>query len=450
MGFKPEEILFMPTAGCNLACPHCNVKRSRDVLSTEMAKKFILDCKRHAIKRIGFTGGEPFLAPDFLFSVTGFAAKNGLFFNTIMTNAVWFKNRTRLNKVLKKLFNAGYDGSISVSVDAYHKQDLKKVTLFIKAACSIWRRPDMVSIAYVTGADRVTKKKLQRLAGLLKARLSGFGGTHPVIKSTGNNNSRAGLNLPYHIKIVKIELSPIGKALKLKDPWDGRWFKEDYCKGPGNVFLIEPSGDVKPCCGYANELKEFTIGNIKTDDVAGLMKNIRQNEIICDIFDLGLSGIRGRLKSRGIKFPGKTSNNCFFCRYIMTKVPRKAFLKMKNLFMFFILIMSVLCAGLVCAETTEDYGEYSTPGPGMEERKVNNDVTVLMPKGSKMSKRNETTQIMEGVDEYAAGKFVDVNKRLDKLEKEAAEMKEEISSLKSKLSDIGKSPNEDLPGDAER
>lgn len=123
---------------------------------------------------------------------------------------------------------------------------------------------------------------------------------------------------------------------------------------------------------------------------------------------------------------------------------------MKNPFMLFILIMSVLCAELVCAETTEDYGEYSTPGPGMEERKVNNDVTVLMPKGSKMSKRNKTTQVMEGIDEYAAGKFVDVDARLDKLEEEAAEMREEIDSLKSKLSDIGKSSNEDLPKDAER
>ena len=328
MRFKPEEILFMPTADCNLLCPHCNVKRSKGALSAGLAKKFMLDCKSHGIKRIGFTGGEPFSsAPDFLFSVTEFAAKNGILFNTIMTNAVWFKDICELNRTLQRLFDARYDGSICISVDAYHKQSLKKVALFIKEACSVWRRPDIVSIAYVTGRDRVTKKKLQRLAGLLKARLSGFGGTHPVIKSTGNNNSRAPLKVPYHIKIAKIDLSPVGRALRLKNPWDGRWFKEDYCKGPGNVFLVEPSGDVKPCCGYANELKELTIGNIKKDGLPKLMKNIRQNEIICDIFDLGLQRLRERLRSRGIKFPGKTGNNCFFCHYILTKVPREALLR---------------------------------------------------------------------------------------------------------------------------
>lgn len=299
MGFDPEEILFMPTADCNLVCPHCNVKRSRVALSIETAKKFILDCKRHGIKRIGFTGGEPFLAPDFLFSLTRFAVRKGLLFSAITTNAVWYKNSDNLKKVLTCLFNSGYDGSFVVSVDAYHKQALSKVARFIKAAVDIWRRPDIVSIVYVTGREVATKRKLQRLLKMLPR---------------------------CFIKIAKIDLSPVGKALKLKNPWDGRWFTEDYCKGPGNVFLVEPSGDVKPCCGYANELKEFSIGNIKNDGLPKLMKNIRKNEIICDIFDSGLSRIRERLRSRGIKFPGKTSNNCFFCRYIMTKVPREALL----------------------------------------------------------------------------------------------------------------------------
>jgi len=272
MGFRPKEILFSPTADCNLSCPHCTNEKPKVILSKSTAIKFLRGSKRIGIDRVGFTGGEPFLALNFLCGIAAAAAREGFLFGKIMTNAVWHRDELHLGRTLERLFESGYDGSICVSVDAFHKQNLKKIARFIEMASAIWRRPDIVSIVYVTERESATKKKLHRLAQLLKARLSGFGGTHPVIKSTDNNSGRAGFpalgnrtggvppkrsdgveNLPYHIKIAKIDLSPIGNASKLKDPWNGRWFKEDYCKGPGGVFAVTPSGDVKPCCGYAND-----------------------------------------------------------------------------------------------------------------------------------------------------------------------------------------------------
>lgn len=110
-----------------------------------------------------------------------------------------------------------------------------------------------------------------------------------------------------------------------------------------------------------------------------------------------------------------------------------------------------MCVGIISAETGQDNSGYdSAPGPGMAEHRVNNDVTVLMPDGSKMRKRNESTQIMEGIDEYAARKFVDINKRFGKLEKDIMEIKEAILYLKAKLNDVEKSTKGDLPKDAER
>lgn len=305
MGFHPKEILISPTGNCNLSCPHCTNVKSNNILSQGITKNFLAASAKVGVNRVGFTGGEPFLAPDFLCGMAALAAKEGFLFDKIMTNAVWYRNGPHLTRMLTRLFKSGYDGEICVSVDAFHRQNLEKITRFIETAQVIWRRPDIVSIACVRGArDSSTRKKLEKLFRLLKR--------HRRV---------------LFIKIFNIDLSSIGKASKLKDPWDGRWFKEDYCKGPGNIFFIAPSGNVKPCCGYANDLAVFTIGNIRKDSPKQMLKNFRKNRILCAIFNQGLSDIRKRLEKLKVVFPGKTSNHCCFCHYILTRIPKRILLK---------------------------------------------------------------------------------------------------------------------------
>lgn len=299
-GFRPEEVLFSPTTDCNLSCGHCDIAGAGKKLSVRDADRFLLECKKIGVKRVGFTGGEPFLALDFLCALTGMAVREGFLFDRIMTNAVWWRYENDLKVALIRLYNAGYDGSICVSVDAFHRQDLKRIARFIELAFCIWRRPDIVSIAYTVGAkDRETGAKLNKLKALVKK-----------------------ADREISLKMLRIDIAPLGKASKFKDPWDGKWFEEDYCQGPGNAFFVMPDGDVKPCCGYANGRKELTIGNIRMDSGKNMMKNLRGNRFVYAVFNHGLSKIRKRLEGMGVRFPGKTGSHCYFCDYILTKVPR--------------------------------------------------------------------------------------------------------------------------------
>lgn len=296
MKFFPEEVLFAPTTDCNLKCPHCITQKSDAILPKRLAVKFLRQCRRIGIKRVGFTGGEPFLAPDFLYAVVKEAVAQGMLFDRIMTNGVWYKDRASLSSILRKLHRAGYDGLICISIDAFHRQNLRKLILFIRTAVSVWNRPDVVSIAYVAGSrDRAT-------AGILK-KLS-------VMKSPS-----------IFIKTDKIDLSPIGKASKLKAPWGNKWFREDRCKGPGNVFFVLPDGIVKPCCGYATDLPDLTIGNIKKDSASAIIKKARRNLFVRTVFDSGLTAIRKRAEKQGVVFSGKTDNHCYFCHYVLTEMP---------------------------------------------------------------------------------------------------------------------------------
>ncbi|MCX5677509.1 MAG: SPASM domain-containing protein [Candidatus Omnitrophica bacterium] len=336
-GFYPEEVLFSPTTDCNLSCGHCDIPKSRKTLSAKHADRFLIGCRRVGVKRVGFTGGEPFLALDFLCALTKRAVGEGFLFDRIMTNAVWWHDENELKCSLVRLFNAGYDGSICVSVDAFHRQSIRKVVRFIELAACIWRRSDIVSIAYTSGAkDRETRAKLNVLNALVKRSDSGI-----------------------FLRTFKVEIAPVGRALKFRDPWGGKWFKEDYCRGPGNVFFVMPDGAVKPCCGYATDRKELSIGNIKKDSAKDIMKHLKENRFVDAVFSRGLSKIRASLERAGVRFPGKADSHCHFCNYILTKVPRGVLARsLAALVLVFILIAQQAFAGEL--RRGKDYHEISS------------------------------------------------------------------------------------------
>jgi len=311
-GFQPKEILFSPTTNCNLRCAHCDIEQRSELLNKKVAIKFLAACARAGINRVGYTGGEPFLALDFMCAVSKEAAHHGMVFGRIMTNGSCFRTGRELTSALDRLYSAGYDGDLCLSVDAFHRQDIQKCASFIRAAAAIWARSDIVSIAAVKGAkEKETERKIAHLAEILHGRLIRINGKPAAIKSK---------NL--FIKISYIELSPIGKAADLKDAWDGRWFKDDLCKGPGNALFVLPDGTVKPCCGYAADADILTIGSIKQDSPKQLLHNARVNRFIVSIFSSGFHPIRKRLLRYGVRFPGKTTNHCFFCYYLTHSIPR--------------------------------------------------------------------------------------------------------------------------------
>ena len=315
-GFSPKEIIFSLTTKCNLRCAHCDTEQTpgvcNGVLNKRDAFKFLAACALSGIDRVGFTGGEPFLALELMCAISKEAARRGMFFGRIMTNGAWFRTEKELLPALKRLFAAGYDGSFCLSVDAFHRQMLKKCASFIRSTTTIWARPNIVSIAAVKGAkDNETARRIAEFARLLHGRLVGPRKRPSAIKGTG-----------IFIKIFYIDLSPVGKAAGLKDPWDGRWFKDDLCEGPGNLFFVLPDGTVKPCCGYAADADILTIGSIKKDSPKELLNNAQKNRFISSIFSSGFHPIRKRLERAGVRFPGKTTNHCFFCRYITRYMPQ--------------------------------------------------------------------------------------------------------------------------------
>ena len=178
------------------------------------------------------------------------------------------------------------------------------MALFIKTAASIWNRPEMITIAAVKGAkDKATHAKLEKLSRLLGCRLK-YSNSVRVIRSND-----------LFIPITYIDLSAAGKAAKLKNPWGNQWFKDDFCKGPGNIFFVAPDGAVYPCCGYANENGFIYRHNQRYTKTA---LPCFTNRFVVMVF-----GHRDPKNSKASP-SFKTKDHCFFCSYL-------ALLKLRSL-----------------------------------------------------------------------------------------------------------------------
>src|SRR6266850_4235632 len=87
--FRPNYLSFAGTYQCNLTCPHCCVPIEwTDRLDIAVAIRFLEDARAYGIRILGFTGGEPFLYPEFVHTVCRRATALGFRYDKIVTNGV--------------------------------------------------------------------------------------------------------------------------------------------------------------------------------------------------------------------------------------------------------------------------------------------------------------------------------------------------------------------------
>src|SRR5438067_5182180 len=98
--FRPNYLSFAGTYQCNLDCPHCCVPIEwPDRLDIPAAVRFLEQARAYGVEVLGFTGGEPFLYPEFLFALTRRGAELGFRFDKVMTNGVWYDDERQLTRV---------------------------------------------------------------------------------------------------------------------------------------------------------------------------------------------------------------------------------------------------------------------------------------------------------------------------------------------------------------
>lgn len=310
--FRPNYLSFAGTYQCNLACPHCCVPIEwTDYLDIPTAVRFLEQAHAAGIEILGFTGGEPFLYPDFLTALTRRAAELGFRFDKLMTNGVWHRDAVHLEAVLTAIRDAGFTGKIGLSVDKFHGMDIGRLAEFCLVTRRVFARDTILSLSYASRAPEVGLEPIERLARELGGVIAWSDLLHRHMLVSDELTMTLNWN----------HLATVERAEKLPgDPWDGEWFAEDYCEGPGQALIVNPRGEVKPCCGFASDLDQLTIGNIHTDSVEDVIRNGREHPYVGRVFSEGLTAIRDHILARDPSaLPGATNNHCYFCWYVLTR-----------------------------------------------------------------------------------------------------------------------------------
>lgn len=310
--FAPTHIIFAPTSQCNLFCKHCFVNRtigiSKNKITIVDAKDFLKSCKNTPIEHIGFSGGEPFLELEFLSEIIKEAVDQDFYFDRLMTNAVWWNSEVQCTQALEKIASAGFDGTLGISFDTWHGQNPSKIARFIQIAYDVFKTNNLCEITTVSNsANCFDIDLLNKLASELGGNL--------ITKEKKPLEMQVPSKIAtfYHIPISLIELS---KQENDATGWNSKkWFKDDFCEGPGHVLYIHADGRVAVCCGFANEQDSLIIGSIQ-DGYKKLMRNAQTNAYVSICYETGLHTYRKELQKQGITFPGKTKDICFFCAHL--------------------------------------------------------------------------------------------------------------------------------------
>jgi hypothetical protein len=304
--------MLASTYQCNLTCPHCCVPIEwPDRLDVPTALGFLEDARREGIRTLGFTGGEPFVYPEFVLALTRRAAELGFKFDKVMTNGVWFADAAELDRVLVGLRDAGFTGKLGLSVDKFHGIQTPKLAEFCRAARRIFDRDTILSLSYASRSPDQGLDPIRKLATELEAVVDWSDLLHRYLLVSPDFTMTLNWN----------HLATVERAEGLPgNPWDGEWFAEDFCEGPGQALIVNPKGDVKPCCGFASDLDQLTIGNIYTDTAKQVIERGRSHPYVGKVFREGLTAIRDEILARDpAALPGATSNHCYFCWYVLTR-----------------------------------------------------------------------------------------------------------------------------------
>ena len=290
---------FLLTFKCPSKCRHCSYKAGPERtghMKTADAERYLKELTdTQPLKSIAVHGGEPFLYFKLLKHVMKTAKELKLSQTWVITNGYWAKTKTKAEKKLTELKNAGLT-CITFSVDAFHQEyiPLETVKNGIEAAATVGFERVCVDSYFLASPnsdnpyDILTRKTLEKLGKIDNVEINKWQAR------IGGRAAELAKHLP-----PKPE-TPTGRC---QLPF---WIGGNL-KNP-EAIEIDCEGNVTLCPG-------ISIGNAKHQSLAQILQNYnyRDHPILSIITEEGPIGLLKIAKAKGFKENQKFVNECHLC-----------------------------------------------------------------------------------------------------------------------------------------
>lgn len=231
---------------CTARCDFCTNESSPEGcfnLSLEKCRQLIKTTKRLGFKRVGFSGGEPFIYRKLLLELIDVTHENSLGF-VVATNGYWGKDPKEAESLIVRLRSKGLL-KLQLSYDVEHSKYVKEEAIYnVLRACKMTNVPVILYSAFYPG-----EKKIHELLDL-----SGFDNVE-INEGEVINVGRAGIN---EEKLMRrqTEIPSIGKCPRLLQ------------------ITVNFDGEIYPCCSVGGFSKGLSVGNLVAAQLEGLTKMV--------------------------------------------------------------------------------------------------------------------------------------------------------------------------------
>jgi MoaA/NifB/PqqE/SkfB family radical SAM enzyme len=284
-----DTISAQITWRCNIACAHC----CQDHLNTDLdISRFVSFIKLYkeklSLKRIGITGGEPFLRYKELLTLGQRLCELQINWG-IVTNAYWAKSYTEALEKLSALNQLGLD-VLAVSYDAFHGEFIPIEHL--EYGLSAAKKLNISSFVYISSLHREPTT------------------THEMLALDIAKNYGASVNR----RIVV----PVAYGEKIQDSACGYSISELSLVCPQrNTLTVWPDGKVLPCC-TAGTHESLSLGNIHENSPEEIVDKFANSNFLKPLFSFGFEPLLERLTSNQIQTlkAMKFVSPCHLCYYL--------------------------------------------------------------------------------------------------------------------------------------
>jgi MoaA/NifB/PqqE/SkfB family radical SAM enzyme len=300
--FDPRTLGFRLTYRCKSKCEHCYCYTDKDDLAGvdlrfEDIEPLIPQAKAIGMSGIGLSGGEPFLLKDTVYAIVECAKRHGLNVN-LASNAFWAKQSDKAVNILEHLKSLGFQpprDSIAVSAGQFHLPYIDRACSMhlIKAYRQVFDATlPRLDFEYVLGNEQILHDYKAYLAenGVAEGDYKLVERT--IFQSTGNSRIA-------NETIIAKRPASVFRALC-------PWVKD---------LIVDPAGNVYPCCGFNRYNKGIVIGNIHEQSIEAIRNAAQVNPVMVMLKYHSFAHLHSLLQ-RQFDLPAEADGLCDICEVI--------------------------------------------------------------------------------------------------------------------------------------